>query len=159
MQNAHLLATPYWDMPEITGVNRGIVSGANLDSELGFIHNTGEDTRVINHNLITTTEDTTWGVSLQGDFDVFSGHTLTMIGAYRDWENVETREGDFLPRAIVGKVNAGINGALRSSALAQRVVAVGLEPAGSTPDEFARLIRSEIVKWRKVVEAAKIRIE
>jgi tripartite-type tricarboxylate transporter receptor subunit TctC len=64
-----------------------------------------------------------------------------------------------VPRAIIGKVNAGINGALRSPALAQRFAAVGLEPAGSTPDEFAGLIRSEIAKWRKVVESAKIRIE
>lgn len=87
---------------EVTGVNRGVVSGANLDSEIGFIHNTGEDTRAVNHNLVTTTEDTTWGASIQGDFDVLSGHTFTVIGAYRNWENVETREGDFLPRAIVG---------------------------------------------------------
>jgi iron complex outermembrane recepter protein len=82
---------------EITGVSRGAV----LDAELGFLTARGEDQRVINHNLVTTTEDTTWGASLQGDFDL-SGHTLTMIGAYRNWENVEVREGDFLPRAIVG---------------------------------------------------------
>lgn len=82
---------------EITGVSRGALNG-----ELGFDSTLGEDTRVVNHNLTTTTEDTTWGVSLQGDFDVFSGHTFTMIGAYRNWENVEVREGDFLPRAVVG---------------------------------------------------------
>lgn len=64
-----------------------------------------------------------------------------------------------VPRAIVGKVNAAINSALRSPALAQRFAAVGLEPAGSTADEFAASIRSEIAKWRKVVETAKIRIE
>lgn len=83
---------------EITGVSQGAIR----DAELGFDTTRGEDTRVINQNLVTTTEDTTWGASLQGDFDVFSGHTLTMIGAYRNWENVEVREGDFLPRAIVG---------------------------------------------------------
>lgn len=83
---------------EITGVSRGAV----LDAELGFPTARGEDQRVINHNLVTTTEDTTWGASLQGDFTMFSDHTLTMIGAYRNWENVEVRDGDFLPRAIVG---------------------------------------------------------
>lgn len=83
---------------EVTGVSRGAV----LDAELGFDTTRGEDTRVINQNLVTTTEDTTWGVSLQGDFSVFSDHTLTLIGAFRNWENVENREGDFLPRAIVG---------------------------------------------------------
>ena len=63
------------------------------------------------------------------------------------------------PRAIVGKANAEINDILKSPALTQRFAAVGLEPAGNTPEEFAEMIRSEIVKWRKVVEAAKIRVE
>ena len=63
------------------------------------------------------------------------------------------------PRAIVGKANAEINRVLKSPALAQRFAAVGLEPAGNTPEAFAKTIRSEIVKWRKVVQAAKIRVE
>ena len=62
-------------------------------------------------------------------------------------------------RAIVGKVNAGINRALKSPALAQRFAAVGVEPAGTAAEEFAKMIRSEIVKWRKVVQVAKIRVE
>jgi iron complex outermembrane receptor protein len=83
---------------EITGVSRGTI----LNNELGFDTTRGEDTRVVNHNLVTTTEDTTFGASLQGDFTMFTDHTLTVIGAYRNWENIEVREGDFLPRAIVG---------------------------------------------------------
>ena len=63
------------------------------------------------------------------------------------------------PHAIVGKANAEINRVLKSPALAQRFAAVGLEPVGNTPEEFAKMIRSEMVKWRKVVEAAKIRVE
>ena len=61
--------------------------------------------------------------------------------------------------AIVGKANAEINRVLKSPALAQRFAAVGLEPAGNTSEAFAKTIRSEIVKWRKVVQAAKIRVE
>jgi tripartite-type tricarboxylate transporter receptor subunit TctC len=63
------------------------------------------------------------------------------------------------PRAIVGKANAELNRVLKSPALAQRFAAVGLEPSGTTSEEFARIIRSEIAKWRKVVESAKIRVE
>ena len=63
------------------------------------------------------------------------------------------------PRAIVGKANAEINRIIKSPAIAQRFAAVGLEPAGNTPEEFARMIGSEIVKWRRVVESAKIRVE
>ena len=63
------------------------------------------------------------------------------------------------PRAIVGKVNAEINRVLKSAALTQRFAAVGLEAAGNTPEEFATMIRAEIVKWRRVVKSANIKVE
>jgi tripartite-type tricarboxylate transporter receptor subunit TctC len=62
------------------------------------------------------------------------------------------------PRPIVQKVNADINRALQSPALLKRFSALGLEPAGNSPDEFSRLIRAEVDKWNKVVAAAKIRL-
>jgi tripartite-type tricarboxylate transporter receptor subunit TctC len=64
-----------------------------------------------------------------------------------------------VPGPVLDKANAGINSVLKSPALAQRFAAVGLEPAGSTQREFAALIHSEIAKWRKVVQSAKIRVE
>ncbi len=63
------------------------------------------------------------------------------------------------PRAILDKVAADLNGVLKSPALAQRFAAVGLEPGGNTPEEFARMIHGEIAKWRKVVASAGIRVE
>ncbi len=63
------------------------------------------------------------------------------------------------PRAIIGKANDGIKRVLGSQALAQRFAAAGLEPAGNSPEEFSKMIRSEIVKWGKVVASAKIRVE
>jgi len=63
------------------------------------------------------------------------------------------------PRAVLDSVAAGLNGALKSPALAQRFAAVGLEPSGNTPEAFAATIRSEIGKWRKVVQSAGIRVE
>ncbi len=95
---------------EVTGVSRGAI----LDNELGFDTTRGEDTRVVNHNLVTTTLDQTYGVSLQGDFDVLNGHTFTTIAAYRNWENTELREGDFLPRALVGTAQLHDNGVVET---------------------------------------------
>ena len=63
------------------------------------------------------------------------------------------------PRARVRKVNADINSALASPALAQRFTTLGLEAAGTTPEDFAAILRSEIAKWRKVVKEANIRVE
>jgi tripartite-type tricarboxylate transporter receptor subunit TctC len=62
-------------------------------------------------------------------------------------------------RERVDAVSAAINRVLKSPALTQRFAAAGVEPAGTSPDEFAAMIRSEIVKWRKVVAAAKIKVE
>lgn len=63
------------------------------------------------------------------------------------------------PRAIVGKVNTDINRVLKSAALGQRFAAVGLEPSGNSAEAFAKMLRAEIAKWRKVVKAANIRVE
>ena len=63
------------------------------------------------------------------------------------------------PRAIVAKANTAINRALKSPSLSQRFAGVGVEPAGTTPEAFAQMMKSEIAKWRKVVAAAHIRIE
>jgi tripartite-type tricarboxylate transporter receptor subunit TctC len=63
------------------------------------------------------------------------------------------------PRAVVDKASGEINRVLKSPLLGQRFAAVGLEPAGSTPEEFARMIRSELARWRKVVKESSIRVE
>lgn len=91
---------------EVTGVSRGDVR----DAELGFDNTRGEDTRKVNHNLVTESLDQQWGVSLQGDFGVFADHQLTVITGYRSWENTEIREGDFLPRPFVGQFELHDNG-------------------------------------------------
>jgi tripartite-type tricarboxylate transporter receptor subunit TctC len=41
----------------------------------------------------------------------------------------------------------------------QRLTALGFDPVISTPAAFGARIKSEIVKWDKVVRAANIRIE
>ena len=41
----------------------------------------------------------------------------------------------------------------------QRLDATGFEPIGSTPEQFAAYIRSEIDKWTKVVRAAGMRVD
>jgi len=63
------------------------------------------------------------------------------------------------PSAIVNKLNAEINRALKSPALVQRFAAAGLDAAGNKPEEFSRQIREEVAKWRKVVAAANIKVD
>ena len=63
------------------------------------------------------------------------------------------------PRGIVNKMSADINKVLQSPDLGARMNQFGLEPAGSTPEQFDSFIRAEIEKWTKVVKAAGIRAE
>ena len=61
----------------------------------------GADTRTINQNLVTATKERGYGFSFQADVGVGS-HTLTSITSYRNWNNTEIRDGDWLPQAFVG---------------------------------------------------------
>ena len=61
----------------------------------------GDRTRALAQNLVTSTLEDGWGVSLQADVDL-KGGTLTSITSYRKWNNTEVRDGDFLPQAYVG---------------------------------------------------------
>jgi tripartite-type tricarboxylate transporter receptor subunit TctC len=63
------------------------------------------------------------------------------------------------PRPIVSRLNAELRSVLREPETQARFVKAGMEPAPSTADEFAALIRSEIGKWAKVIKAAGIQPE
>ncbi len=76
-----------------------------LNRLLSGISFQGDQTRSVRNNLVTSTKEKTWGVSLQGDLEV-GDHTLTSITAYRKWDNTEIREGDWLDG---GAAYVGIN--------------------------------------------------
>jgi iron complex outermembrane receptor protein len=61
----------------------------------------GANTRQVSQNLVTATKEEGWGASLQADIGIGS-HTLTSITSYREWDNTEIRDGDWLDRAYVG---------------------------------------------------------
>jgi len=63
------------------------------------------------------------------------------------------------PREIVVKVNATLNDSLRANKVSEVLVSSGAEAAAGTPDELARFLQSEMMKWAKVVKAAGIRGE
>jgi len=63
------------------------------------------------------------------------------------------------PMDIVMKVNAEVRKALQAPKIKEVLVATGNEPVGSSPEEFARLITSEIERYAEVVKAANIKAE
>jgi len=60
------------------------------------------------------------------------------------------------PPEIVQKIQREAARYVRSPELAERLTAIGAEPVGSTPDEFASFIKSEAEKWSRVIRAAGI---
>jgi tripartite-type tricarboxylate transporter receptor subunit TctC len=73
------------------------------------------------------------------------------------WAGVIAPAG--VPRPIVDKLNAAINRAIQSGEFRARFAAIGEEPAGGTPDEFAALIASDFKKWGEVIQRAGIKFE
>jgi tripartite-type tricarboxylate transporter receptor subunit TctC len=61
------------------------------------------------------------------------------------------------PRAIIDKVNAAATKIVTSAEMQERLLALGTEPAPSSPAEFAAWLRAETIKWEKVLKDANIR--
>lgn len=64
-----------------------------------------------------------------------------------------------IPPLILTRLNDEVVSAVRSADAKRRLLDDGCEPVGSSPEEYANLIRTEITKWRKVVKDAGIRSE
>ncbi|MFM9969703.1 MAG: tripartite tricarboxylate transporter substrate binding protein [Burkholderiales bacterium] len=56
------------------------------------------------------------------------------------------------PRPVIAKISSDLAVAVRYPDIRARMAEIGLEPVGSTPEEFDALIRSEIERWAKVVK-------
>lgn len=68
---------------------------------LAGINFQGDETRTINQNLVTATVEESYGGSLQIDAELGS-QTVTSITSYRQYDNREIRDGDFVGAAFAG---------------------------------------------------------
>lgn len=64
-----------------------------------------------------------------------------------------------MPAPIVDKLNHAINEALKSPLMTARFQQIGEEPWSSTPQEYSALIKSDYAKWKKVIDAAGIKLQ
>lgn len=63
------------------------------------------------------------------------------------------------PRASVDKLNQALMAAVNDPATKERLLAAGIEPETSTPDELKAFVGTEIAKWAGIVKAAGIQPE
>ena len=63
------------------------------------------------------------------------------------------------PKDLLRRISADIARAVRSPELSERMVQLGMEPVGSTPEEYDAVIRTEIDKWSRLTKSAGIKLE
>lgn len=63
------------------------------------------------------------------------------------------------PRAIVDRMNREMDAALKSADVRDKLRAAGLDPVGGTPEDFAKLIRSESDKWAPIIKRTGAKID
>ena len=63
------------------------------------------------------------------------------------------------PAAIIRKLHDEFVLALQAPDIRERFAVLGAEPVGSTPEQFAALIKEDIVRWAKVVKASGVRLD
>jgi tripartite-type tricarboxylate transporter receptor subunit TctC len=64
-----------------------------------------------------------------------------------------------LPKPVLAKLSAHIRTAFSDQAFRRRIEAVGLEPVGSTPEEYRKLIHSHIKRFAELVAIAGVEPE
>jgi tripartite-type tricarboxylate transporter receptor subunit TctC len=63
------------------------------------------------------------------------------------------------PPEVLARLNREINAALRAPEVLERLERAGAEPAGGSPEQFARLIRADHENWKAVIKRAGIKPE
>ena len=88
--------------------------------------------------------------------------TVAEAAGLRGYEAI-TWQGLMFPRAtpqpLVDRMYRGVAGVLAQNEVTGRLRDLGYEPVGSSPQEFAAYIKSEIAKWAKVIAAGRIKPE
>jgi tripartite-type tricarboxylate transporter receptor subunit TctC len=63
------------------------------------------------------------------------------------------------PDNLVSQLSADLAGYIRSPEFAERATVLGMDPVGSTAQEFDDLVRKQIAKWQEIASASGISID
>ena len=63
------------------------------------------------------------------------------------------------PADVVNALQKQIANAINQPAVKQKLIDFGIEPVGSTPAQYADLIKTETVRWHQLIKAQKITLD
>jgi tripartite-type tricarboxylate transporter receptor subunit TctC len=77
--------------------------------------------------------------------------------------DISTWFGIFVPagtsRPVVERLHAEFSRALAAPDVRERMLLLGAEPVGNTPEEFAAYVKSEAAKYAKLVRASGAKVD
>jgi tripartite-type tricarboxylate transporter receptor subunit TctC len=73
------------------------------------------------------------------------------------WQGVFAPAGT--PPAIVKRLNAEIVKIINMPDVTEKLIGLGAEPVGNTSEEFAALVKTEVVKWAEVVKQSGAKVD
>ena len=74
-----------------------------------------------------------------------------------DWKAVAGPRG--IPTDVVAFLNRELNAVLQSKEVTEKMKAEGTTAVGGTPEQMMEIVRSDIARWKRVAEMAKVKIE
>ena len=74
-----------------------------------------------------------------------------------EWNGFFVAKGT--PQAIIDRLSTAVRQAVAQPEVRQRMLAMGIEPVGSTPQEFASFLQAQIARWAALVKANHITID
>ena len=73
------------------------------------------------------------------------------------WVGMFTTAGT--PKPVLDRLNVELNRIVRLPEVIEKLKQQGVTPTGSTPEEFAQLISTEIKNWTEVAREANVKVE
>ena len=56
------------------------------------------------------------------------------------------------PKTVVDKMSKGIHDTLKEPDILQSIIEMGLEPVGSTPEQYAEAISRDFKRWQQLIQ-------
>ena len=75
----------------------------------------------------------------------------------RDWQGLLVKAGT--PRPVIDRINAAVRRVVAQPEAVEAMAKLGADPAAGSPEEFGKLLASEVDAWGRLVRAANISLE